>query len=63
MAIDGFTQLLSGYESTNIVRLITGFMAGFVIGWFVNSALSSRPELFDSPSSVVLPAGSKLILK
>ena len=63
MAIDGFTQLLTQYESTNMVRVITGFMAGFVIGWFTSSALSSRPELFDSASSVVLPAGSKLILK
>ena len=63
MAMDGFTQLLTVYESTNIIRIITGFMAGFVIGWFVNSALSSRPELFDSPSSVILPANSRLTLK
>ena len=63
MAIDGFTQLLTVYESTNIIRLITGFMAGFVIGWFVGSALSSRPELFDSPSSVILPADSRLTLR
>ncbi|MAU85104.1 MAG: hypothetical protein CMA21_00660 [Euryarchaeota archaeon] len=63
MAMDGFTQLLTVYESTNIIRVITGFMAGFVIGWFVSSALSSRPELFDSPSSVLLPANSKLTLK
>ena len=63
MAMDGFTQLLTVYESTNIIRVITGFMAGFVIGWFVSSALSSRPELFDSPSSVILPADSRLTLK
>ena len=63
MAMDGFTQLLTAYESTNIIRVITGFMAGFVIGWFVSSALSSRPELFDSPSSVILPADSRLTLK
>ncbi len=63
MAMDGFTQLLTVYESTNIIRVITGFMAGFVIGWFVSSALSSRPELFDSPSSVTLPADSRLTLK
>ena len=63
MAMDGFTQLLTVYESTNTIRVITGFMAGFVIGWFVSSALSSRPELFDSPSSVILPADSRLSLK
>ena len=62
MAIDGFTQLLTEYESTNGVRVITGFMAGFVIGWFVCSALSSKPDLFESPSSVVLPANSRLSL-
>ena len=62
MAIDGFTQLLTDYESTNGVRVITGFMAGFVIGWFVCSALSSKPDLFESPSSVVLPANSRLSL-
>ena len=62
MAIDGFTQLLTDYESTNGVRVITGFMAGFVLGWFVCSALSSKPDLFDSPSSVVLPADSRLAL-
>lgn len=63
MAVDGFTQLLTVYESTNIIRVITGFMAGFVLGWFVSSALSSRPELFDSPSSVTLPGDSRLTLK
>ena len=63
MAVDGFTQLLTVYESTNIIRVITGFMAGFVIGWLVSSALSARPELFDSPSSVMLPANSRLTLK
>ena len=27
MAIDGFTQLLTSYESTNTMRIITGFPA------------------------------------
>ena len=49
MAMDGFTQLLTAYESTNIIRVITGFMAGFVIGWFV-----ARPCLPD-PSYLIHP--------
>jgi len=63
MAFDGFTQLLTNYESNNGMRVLTGFLAGFMIGWFASSALSSRPELFDSASSVELPANSKLSLK
>ena len=62
IAIDGFTQLLTDYESTNPVRVITGFIAGFVLGWFVCSALCSKPGLFESPSSVLLPANSRLAL-
>lgn len=28
MAIDGFTQLLTSYESTNTMRILTGFLLG-----------------------------------
>ena len=32
IAIDGFGQLLNLWESTNVIRVITGFLAGFVSG-------------------------------
>ncbi len=64
MAIDGFTQLfLDSYESNNPLRLITGFFAGAVLGWWFSSALSARPALFQSSQDVILPSGAKLVSK
>jgi len=36
MVMDGFTQLLGERESTNFIRLITGFFAGIGVVVFVN---------------------------
>ncbi|MDP7002524.1 MAG: DUF2085 domain-containing protein [Candidatus Thalassarchaeaceae archaeon] len=64
MAIDGFTQLfLDSYESTNPTRVITGFVAGLVGGWWFSSVFSARPRLFDSADSVGLPANASLVIK
>ena len=64
MAIDGFTQLfLDSYESNNPLRLITGFFAGAILGWWFSSALSARPALFQSSQDVVHPGGAKLVSK
>ena len=64
MAIDGFTQLLlDSYESNNPLRLITGFFAGGVLGWWFSSALSARPALFQNSEDVVLPGDAKLVSK
>ena len=64
MALDGFTQLLlSSYESTNPLRLFTGFGAGFVAGLWFCSAFSARSGSFSSPEMVGLPAGAKLSIK
>ncbi len=47
MAVDGFTQALTSYESTNPVRYITGFMGGTAIagllGAMIESALAAPP--------------------
>jgi uncharacterized membrane protein len=32
LLIDGFAQLLTGYESTNMIRLVTGLIAGIASG-------------------------------
>ncbi len=64
MAIDGFTQLGTDYESTNPVRLVTGILSGLVIGWFVSASLCARASGFEGgASTVVLPGGTKLIQK
>ncbi|MEE2625239.1 MAG: DUF2085 domain-containing protein [Candidatus Thermoplasmatota archaeon] len=64
MAIDGFTQLLvDSYESTNPIRLVTGFGAGLVVGWWFSSAFAARPRAFDATSGVVLPADARLVVK
>ena len=60
MAIDGFTQLLSPYESTNLMRILTGFPAGFVGGWIFSAMFSARPYEFENSESVLLPADAKL---
>ena len=63
MAIDGFTQLLTDYESVNPLRLVTGMAAGFVIGWFVCASLCARASGFDGASSVIIPGQAKLVQK
>jgi uncharacterized membrane protein len=60
MAVDGFTQLLTDYESTNLLRILTGAPAGFVGGWFFAATFSARPNQFDDAESVKLPADAKL---
>ena len=63
IGVDGFTQLLSPYESTNIVRLVTGMGAGFVLSWWSCAAISSKPNSFDTAELVKLPANAKLVFK
>tara|TARA_B100001250_G_scaffold381041_1_gene373021 strand:- start:36 stop:431 length:396 start_codon:yes stop_codon:yes gene_type:complete len=61
MGIDGFTQLLTDYESTNPVRVFTGLFSGLVIGWWFASALCARASFFEEdPSKVSLPANARL---
>jgi uncharacterized membrane protein len=60
MAVDGFTQLLTSYESTNPMRILTGAPAGFVGAWIFSAMFSARPHEFDDSESVRLPADAKL---
>lgn len=39
--LDGFYQLLTDYESTNTVRLVTGFFLGIILSWGFGSAFLS----------------------
>ncbi len=45
IAIDGFTQLLTPYESTNLLRVLTGAPGGFVGGLLVGAMLVSIRQL------------------
>lgn len=63
IGLDGFTQLITSYESTNIVRLITGILAGFVLSWWFCAAICSRPNSFQLAENVRLPANAKLVFK
>ena len=63
IGLDGFTQLLTSYESTNLIRLITGSGAGFVLSWWSCAAISSNPKSFETAELVKLPANAKLVFK
>ncbi len=45
VAIDGFTQLLTPYESTNPTRILTGVPGGFVGGLLVGAMFISARQL------------------
>ena len=62
MGIDGFTQLLTDYESTNPIRLITGLGFGIGLGLFFPSSLSARPQDFENGAGqVMLPGGARFL--
>jgi uncharacterized membrane protein len=63
MAFDGFGQMLTSYESTATMRLLTGTPFGLFLGLYLSAAFSSKPKSFDSGAgAVLLPAGSKFTL-
>ena len=63
IGFDGFYQLLTSYESTNPIRLVTGTIAGFVLSWWFCAAISSKTEDFADSSQVKLPANARLVFK
>ena len=64
IAIDGFAQMLTSYESTATMRMLTGTPFGLLVGAFMAASFSARPALFGlDPSRVVLPSGSRFSLK
>ena len=63
IGFDGFYQLLTDYESTNPIRLITGTIAGFVLSWWFCAAVSSKTQDFTDSSQVKLPANARLVFK
>ncbi|MFQ3321957.1 MAG: putative membrane protein [Candidatus Thalassarchaeaceae archaeon] len=63
IGIDGLVQLLTNYESNNSIRLITGIIAGFTLGWLICSMIAAKPSSFDSSEDVILPAKSTLRIR
>ena len=60
MAIDGFTQMFTSYESTAALRLITGTPFGLFVGAYIASAFASKPQQFNrDPTMVELPNGTR----
>ena len=64
IAIDGFTQMLTDYESNAMMRLLTGTPFGILIGAFMSASFSARPAFFQlDPAKVQLPSGSRFSMK
>jgi len=61
--IDGFTQLLTDYESTNIVRILTGSTMGAALAWLIAATICARGSDFDNVGEVLLPAESRLKIR
>lgn len=63
MLIDGFTQLLTGYESNNLTRPLTGTPFGIGIAILTGAAFCARPQFFENASQVILPANARFELQ
>ena len=63
LLIDGFTQLLTNYESNNFTRPLTGGPFGLGLAILIGASLGARAEKFDSAGDVVLPGKARFQLK
>lgn len=63
LMFDGFLQLLTSYESTHVVRILTGIPFGFGLGILFIGMSCARAQYFQSADAVVLPGGVKFILQ
>lgn len=63
LIVDGFTQLLTDYESNNFTRPLTGGPFGMGLAILIASMYSARPVKFDTASQVELPGGAKFELQ
>ena len=62
IAIDGLSQMLTSYESTKPVRLITGGAFGVFLGLLIAAMFSAKPSDFEGrPELVRLPGGTRLV--
>ena len=60
IGIDGFAQMLTSYESTNLKRIITGLPFGVLVSLYLSASFSARPAFFEGDGSkVVLPSNAR----
>lgn len=59
---DGFLQLLTPYESTNLKRVLTGIPFGLGLGVLMGSMFSARAEAFVGAGQVLLPGNASFTL-
>ncbi len=63
LVFDGTIQMLTSYESTNPMRMITGVPFGLIIAWLFCASMAARPLDYENdPSNVKLPTGMRFIL-
>tara|TARA_B100001564_G_scaffold227169_1_gene191563 strand:+ start:175 stop:942 length:768 start_codon:yes stop_codon:yes gene_type:complete len=63
LIIDGFTQLLTSYESNNLTRPLTGAPFGLGLAILIGASIAARAEKFSSAGAVLLPGGAKFQLQ
>ena len=62
LIFDGFLQLLTAYESTNIKRVLTGIPFGLGLGILMCAMFSARAEAFVGAGQVLLPGNASFTL-
>jgi len=63
LGLDGFVQLLTAYESTALLRMVTGLPFGFGLGVLMGAMLSARPGDLSTIASVRLPGGARFAVQ
>ena len=63
LLIDGFTQLLTDYESNNFTRPMTGAPFGLGLAVLIGASIAARAEKFASAGAVLLPGNARFELQ
>lgn len=61
LGLDGFTQLLTNYESNAWARMLTGIPFGTGLGLLFGALLNASPDQFLKASDVRLPGGARFM--
>ncbi|RJV02234.1 MAG: DUF2085 domain-containing protein [Candidatus Poseidoniales archaeon] len=61
LGLDGFTQLLTDYESTALNRMLTGIPFGVGLGLLFGALLNAAPSHFHNAAEVRLPGGARFL--
>lgn len=62
LIFDGFLQLLTAYESTNMKRVLTGVPFGFGLGVLLCAMFAARAHAFAGAGQVLLPGNATFVL-